>query len=101
MTFVVKENDTVTFPDVVSIPPAWFETEGQNRQYARLAVGKKFLSLKAREREGATGNHLWVKPGLLKPIDVDREVRIVGISETQFKIDRLFKTSGGRIDVLV
>lgn len=100
MTFVVKENDSVTLPDVVSLPPAWFETEGKNRHYVRLAVGKHLLSLKAKKREGAAGNQVWVKPGLLQPIDADKEIRIVGISKTQFKIDRLFRTSGGRFDVL-
>ena len=100
MQYEVKETDTISTPSVMSIPRDWFK-ENPDRQYARLKVGKYCFSLRVIKREGAGGFQAWVKKGLLKSIDDDskKKVCIVGISETQFKVDRLFKTHSGRVDV--
>ena len=99
MNYSIKECDTITDPGVVSMPG--ISKERPLKQYVHLRVGKYCLSLRVIKREGAAGCQVWVKPGLFKSIDVDnKDVCIVGISKTQFKIDRLFKTAGGQIDLL-
>ena len=101
MCYVVKEVNDNYAPGsfVASFPKSWRRTH-PNAGFVRLLANGQRRSFRTVIRSTATGNVVFVDPDTFALRGKTKPITVAPISETQYRLDRLLASKGGRIDAI-